>query len=62
MTSAVGVGDRRKLHDAGVVDENVDAAEFALRAIEHGAHVVGATHVGFDGDRAQLSDEARLHA
>ena len=36
--SVIAVGDFRKLHDAGIVDEHVDAAECLLGRLEHVAH------------------------
>ena len=37
--------------DAGIVDENVDAAEFAPDALDHGRHRSLVGDVGDDGDR-----------
>ena len=48
----VGLRDRRQLHDAGVVDQHVDAAVRLLGGVEHRAHRGGVAHVGLHRARA----------
>ena len=47
----LGLHDRLKLHDPGVVDEHVDAAERIDRAVEERGDCCRVAHVGLDGDR-----------
>ena len=47
----VAVGDRRELHDAGIVDQHIDAAEGGFRRVEHAAHRVGIADIGLRGQR-----------
>jgi hypothetical protein len=45
-------GEWRRQHDAGVVDEDVRAAELLLYALGGGGDRVAVRDVGLDGDRA----------
>ena len=47
----VGVGNLGELHDAGVVDQYIDAAERFLRRVEQRAHGRRVGNVGLDRDR-----------
>ena len=47
----VAVGDFCEFHDAGIVDEHVDAAERGFRGVEHAAHRVGVADIGLGGER-----------
>jgi hypothetical protein len=51
-------GERRGQHDAGVVDEDVGAAEFLLYALGGGDDRVAVGDVGLDGDRAVAGSAA----
>ena len=48
----IGVGDLAELHDAGIVDQHVDAAERRFRCVEHAAHGTGIADIGLRGQRA----------
>ena len=52
MLLALGGGEGRRQHDAGVVDEDVGTAEFLLHALGGGDDRVAVRDVGLDGDRA----------
>jgi len=47
----VAVGDFGKLHDAGVVDQHIDAAEGGFRGVEHAAHRIGIADISLGGKR-----------
>jgi hypothetical protein len=49
---ALGGGEGRRQHDAGVVDEDVGTAEFLLHALGGGDDRVAVRDVSLDGDRA----------
>ena len=50
--SVVGVGEPRQLHDAGVVDEDVNPTEGGLGGVEHARYLGGIGDVGPVGDGA----------
>lgn len=52
MLFALVGGEGRRQHDAGVVDEDVRAAELLLDALGGGDDRVAVGDVGLDGDRA----------
>ena len=52
LLGALVGGERREQHDAGVVDQDVCAAELVLDALGGGDDRVAVGDVGLDGDRA----------
>src|SRR3546814_3426270 len=48
----IAVGQRGQAHDAGVVDQHVNAAVSGLGGIEHARHRGGIADVGLNGQRA----------
>jgi hypothetical protein len=50
----VALGDRRHLHDAGIVDHHIDAAKRCLRTVEQTGDGGGIGDIGLLGGRAAL--------
>jgi hypothetical protein len=48
----VALGDRRHLHDAGIVDHHIDAAKRCLRSVEQTGDGGGIGDIGLLGGRA----------